>query len=302
MRRFAAVVVLVLLAGTGLFACSSDPGPEQALRAFLDGWSSGNLNGVSLESPDGTALASADVTKQIEALAGDLVATKAKLNPAGDPQTDEGKSTATVNVEWTVADGLVWSYQTTVHLREVEKSWRVVFAPDTVHPQLKADNHLSVESIAADRGSILDGAGEAIVKERPVVTVGIEPQRITNQGSLLTALGAAFKSVGVSIDLADLPGASRRRSRTRSSRSSRCAERRTTRSGTRSVICPAPYSRRARSRWRRRGPLPEPCSVRSATSPGSSSTRTPGSTSRASRSASPVSSSSTTICSRGPRE
>ncbi len=206
MRRFATVAVLVLLAATGIVGCSRDPGPEQALRAFLDGWTSGNLNGVTLETPDGTALASADVTKQIESLAGDLVATKAKLTPAGEPKDEDGKASATVNVEWTVADGLVWPYQTTVHLREVEKSWRVVFAPNTVHPQLKADNHLSVESIAAERGSILDGAGEAIVKPRPVVTVGIEPQRITNQASLLAALGAAFTSIGVSIDLSDLPG------------------------------------------------------------------------------------------------
>jgi cell division protein FtsI/penicillin-binding protein 2 len=75
-----------------------------------------------------------------------------------------------------------------------------------VHPQLKADSHLTAKPTAADRGSILDGAGEAIVKPRPVVTVGVEPQRITNQGSLLAALAAAFKSIGVSVDLADLPG------------------------------------------------------------------------------------------------
>jgi cell division protein FtsI/penicillin-binding protein 2 len=206
MRRLAALAVLVLLAGTGLVGCSREPGPEQALRAFLDGWHSGDLSTVTLEDPDGGALVPADVTTQIETLAGDLIATRATLNPAGDAEVSDGKATAPVRVEWTVADGLVWSYQTTVRLREVEKNWHVVFTPDTVHPQLEADDHLSVLPIAAERGSILDGAGEAVVKQRPVVNVGVEPQRITNQSALIAALDAAFKSVGVSVDLADLPG------------------------------------------------------------------------------------------------
>ncbi len=205
MRRFAVIAVLVLVAGTGLVGCTREPGPDQALRAFLDGWRSGDLSAVALEDPDGAALVPADVTKQIESLAGDLVATKATPNPAGDVEESDGTATAPVTVEWTVADGLVWSYQTTVRMRKVEQNWRVVFAPDTVHPQLKADDHLSARPIPADRGSILDGAGEAIVKQRPVVNVGVEPQRITNQGALIAALDAAFKSIGVSVDLADLP-------------------------------------------------------------------------------------------------
>ena len=206
MRRLATLAVLVLLAGAGLAGCTREPGPEQALRAFLDGWRSGDLSAVTLEDPDGVTLAPADVTKQIETLAGDLVASQAAANPSGDAQVADGKATAPVKVEWTVADGLVWSYETTVRLRQVEKNWHVVFTPDTVHPQLKADNHFSAQPIPADRGGILDGAGEAIVKQRPVVNVGVEPQRITNQGALIATLDAAFKSVGVSVDLADLPG------------------------------------------------------------------------------------------------
>ena len=206
MRRFAHLAVLALLVGVGLAGCTREPGPEQALRAFLDGWHSGDLGAVTLEDPNGGALAAADVTKQIETLSGDLVATKATLNPAGDPRVSDDKATVPVTVEWTVADGLVWKYETTVGLRKVEQNWHVVFTPDTVHPQLKADDHLSVLPIAADRGSILDGNGDAIVKQRPVVNVGIEPQRVTNQAGLVAALDAAFKSIGVAVDLSDLPG------------------------------------------------------------------------------------------------
>ena len=82
----------------------------------------------------------------------------------------------------------------------------MVFTPDTVHPRLKEGQHLQTDLLSADRGAILDAAGEAIVKARATVTVGVEPQRITNQSALIAALDAAFKSVQTTVDLSDLPG------------------------------------------------------------------------------------------------
>jgi cell division protein FtsI/penicillin-binding protein 2 len=199
----AAMVVLLLVVG-GLVFLNRESPVAGATTAFLNGWKSGNLDGVALQGPNGAPLAGADVTKQIHDLSGDLVPGKADFTVSGD-QSSDGTGTATVDVRWTLAEGLVWSYQTTVHLKQVDDAWIVVFSPDTVHPSLKEGQHLQTHLSAADRGSILDAAGEPLVKARPVVTVGIEPQKVTNQNSLIAALDAAFKSVQVPVDLADLP-------------------------------------------------------------------------------------------------
>jgi cell division protein FtsI/penicillin-binding protein 2 len=206
MRRQVAAGAALLLLAVGLVGCSKDNGPSNAINAFLAGWTSGQLDGVALQTPGGAALPGADVTKLIEGLSGDLVPAKAKLTLVGDPQTSDGTGSGQVKVEWTVADGLVWTYDTTVRLKQAGDAWQVVFTPDTVHPRLKEGQHLQTDLLSADRGAILDAAGEAIVKARATVTVGVEPQRITNQGALIAALDAAFKSVQTTVDLSDLPG------------------------------------------------------------------------------------------------
>jgi cell division protein FtsI/penicillin-binding protein 2 len=200
----ASTMVLSVLAA-GLVACSRDEGPAPALQAFLDGWASGTLDGVALEDPAGTTLAPADVLAEIDALAGDLDPRRVHARPAADPQVDDGRARATVTVEWTVIDGLVWPYETTVELRRASGQWRVVFTPATVHPALTAGDELHVTAIPAPRGSIVDINGQAIVTSRPVVIVGIEPQRVTDEAALLVELDAAFDSLGLDIDLSDLP-------------------------------------------------------------------------------------------------
>jgi cell division protein FtsI/penicillin-binding protein 2 len=176
------------------------------VQRFLDGWRTGDLQGVAIESPTGESLAPSDVLAQIAALAGDLDPRHVQAQAAAPPQVDGGRATTTVNVEWTIVDDVVWPYQTTVGTHQVGGVWRVVFSPATVHPQLRAGGHLTAQPLPATRGSITDDADEPIVGERPVVTVGIQPGLVTDQAGLIAALGAALRSVGVSADLAGLPG------------------------------------------------------------------------------------------------
>ncbi len=199
----AAAAALVLVVA-GAVSCSRDPGPRPALQAFLDGWAAGDLGGVAMQSPDGEVLTPEGVLAEIDGLAGDLDPRRVKAQAAAEPRVEGGRASATVNIEWTIIDGLVWPYQTTVALIEVDGSWRVVFAPSTVHPRLTAGAHLASRSLPAARGSILDGAGEPIVSERAVVTVGIEPRRIADEASLLADLDAALRTVGVAIDVESL--------------------------------------------------------------------------------------------------
>ncbi|HEY7225834.1 MAG TPA: penicillin-binding transpeptidase domain-containing protein [Micromonosporaceae bacterium] len=204
-RALLRLPVVLVLVGAGLVACTHDPGPAPALQAFVDGWSAGHLDGVAIESPDGTLLAPSDVLTQVAALAGDLDAKRVKATVAAPPQAHDGRASGSVNVEWTVVDGVGWPYQTTVDLHQVDGAWRIVFTPATVHPQLKAGEHLAVDLVGAQRGAILDGSGGAIVSPRPVIIVGIEPGRVKDQAALIAALDSAFRSIGTPIDLSDLP-------------------------------------------------------------------------------------------------
>jgi len=204
-RNLAAAVVVVLCLASGIAGCSSDRGPEPVLQAFLDGWPQSKLDGVAIQDETGTALTADVVVGRIKELSGDLSPAGVKPSPAGTPKVTNDDATASVDVEWTVAAGVTWRYQTTVRMKRKDDTWRVIWSAAIVHPDLKAGDKLGARLLGAERGQIVDGAGQAIVKARPVVVVGIEPRRVTNQTVLLSALKAAFSSAGVSVDLADLP-------------------------------------------------------------------------------------------------
>ncbi len=205
MRRTPVLFTAVALGlATGLTACSSDQGPSSVLRSFLAGWPQDKVDAVGFVDSSGTPVEASVVQTQMKELAGGLDLSKINVAPAGDPAVHGNDATATVNVSWPVA-GAVWTYQTTVRLQGGQDTWRVVWSPATLHPQLQARDKLAVRTSAPPRASILDGAGQPIIQARPVVVVGIEPKLMTNQSSLLSALAKAFASAKVSISLADLP-------------------------------------------------------------------------------------------------
>jgi cell division protein FtsI/penicillin-binding protein 2 len=204
MRRTTAALVALTMALVGLAACSKKSGPEPVVDAFLQGWTQGRLDGVALVKADGTAVPPADVANEIKALSGNLPS-GIRLARVGAPSVDGDQASAKVKVDWTLAAGVTWGYETTVRANRRDDAWRVVWSPDTVHPDLVAGDVLGARRIGAERGSILDGGGDAIIKARPVVVVGIEPRRVGDQDFLLRRLDSAFKSVGVTGVLDDMP-------------------------------------------------------------------------------------------------
>jgi len=204
MRRTTTIMTGLAVILAGLTACSSESGPEPVADAFLQGWSQGKLDGVDLVRADGSAVPATDVVNEIKALSGDLPPT-VKLVRVGDASTKDDQASAQVKVDWTIAGGVDWGYQTTVRLIRRDDAWRVVWSPETVHPELVAGDVLDLRAKVSERGSILDGSGDAIIKPRPVVVVGIEPRGVTDGDFLLRRLDSAFKSVGVTGVLDDVP-------------------------------------------------------------------------------------------------
>jgi len=211
MRRPRRLPVVLLLscavAASGLVACSKDaePVPEDTVKAFAEGWSAGTYDKVAYVDANGGSIAPADVALQAKALAGDLATRSVKISPVGAPVTNEAGSTAKIKVEWTVVDGVPWAYDSEVKLRKKEKGWDVQWTPAVLHPELRADDKLKVRRLAAVRGAILDGKGQPIVTDRPVVTVGVHPREVEDPAALTAALDAAFKVAKVEVDVSDLP-------------------------------------------------------------------------------------------------
>jgi cell division protein FtsI/penicillin-binding protein 2 len=202
-RAAAAAVTLGLLTG-GLTGCSKDD-PGDTLKQFLDGWQSGNLSKVGFITAAGAPVSADEVTKQLTALKGDLAKQPVAVSKVGDAKTSGDNATTAIKVNWTLPGGVPWSYQSAVRLtKQKSKTWQVIWEPAIVQGDLTAGDQLKLRRTSAKRASILDGTGQPLVSTRPVVVVGVTPERVTDVAQLQKDLATAFTTINAKVELSTL--------------------------------------------------------------------------------------------------
>ncbi|MDI1459626.1 penicillin-binding transpeptidase domain-containing protein [Catellatospora sp. KI3] len=201
-------LILSLLSLTLLFpalaACSEEAGPAPVLDAFLAGWPKGTFENVNFVKASGERLDPAAVGTELRSLEGTLAQTPPAVAKKSDPVVSAELATTEVVVKQPLPNGTTWEYTTTVRMSKAKDAWRVIWEPAVVHPKLTFGDALAVRRIAPVRAGVLDGAGEAIVKPRPVVVVGVEPQRVKDLDQLVKDLDEVLKGGKVDASTADL--------------------------------------------------------------------------------------------------
>nr|WP_255643826.1 penicillin-binding transpeptidase domain-containing protein [Actinoplanes polyasparticus] len=190
---------------TGVLAACSGDGPDGTLDDFLAGWRGGDLSKVGFVGADGGKIAAPEVLEQIRTVSGDLAKQPLTVTAEGEPKTTGDDATSAVKVDWTLPGDVKWSYSSTVRLtKRNTDGWRVVWEPAILHSELDSGDKLGLKRLSAPRASILDAAGKPIVTPRTVITVGVEPQKVTDLAKLRAGLAAQFKKIGVTVDTANL--------------------------------------------------------------------------------------------------
>jgi cell division protein FtsI/penicillin-binding protein 2 len=177
----ALVVVPVLAACSG----SSEDDVRAAARGFLSDWSGGKLAAAAAGTTD-RAAAEALLKQTATDLPG------AKLAPKVGRVTVDGRSaTVAWTATWHLAAAPDWTYPATLRLKESGDAWKVVAAPTVVHPKLGTGQHLVLDRSLPDRAAITDATGQPIFTQTDVVTVGVDPGKVTDLPGLAAAMAAA---------------------------------------------------------------------------------------------------------------
>ena len=200
--RVAAVMAGLLLLTSGVAACSSSDGPGDAVDVFVKGWRNGDLSKTGFITAEGAKISANDVFTQLQALSGELKKSSLLVSVQGEPKETGEIASVPLKLDWTLPGGTPWSYQSTVRLTERDSDgWRVVWEPAILHSELTAGDRLELRRKTADRADILGPDGKPIVTLRPIVTVGVSPEKITDEASLFKQLGPILKSIDVTVDL-----------------------------------------------------------------------------------------------------
>ncbi|MGC5053666.1 penicillin-binding transpeptidase domain-containing protein [Micromonospora sp. DT48] len=209
-RSTLAAAAACLVVAASLVACSGEDGPQRTVDAFLEGWRKGDLNAVGFVDPTGAKVPAVDVVREIRELSGELVDAPLTLSRQGDPEVVQKTATATIRAQWTLPGGTDWTYDRPVRLTQGrDDQWQVIWEPQIVQEQLTRGDRLGLRRDRASRASVLDSAGEPIVKPRGVVRVGLQPNQVTDVEAMVRELDAAFRAIRPTItppvDLSDLP-------------------------------------------------------------------------------------------------
>ena len=189
----AALAVLLATGGCSLF--QDEPGPDRPARAFLEAWARGDT-AAAAERTDDPAGAHAG----LDALRKGLGEPKGTLTLGEVATEGEDKATARFTAEWALpAVGAPWRYDGVLPLVRSDGAWTVQWGPSDLHPDLQAGRTVRVVRELPERATLQDAAGQPLFRRERVVTVGVEPRRVTDLSALATALAAALE-----IDPADI--------------------------------------------------------------------------------------------------
>jgi cell division protein FtsI/penicillin-binding protein 2 len=185
-RPVVAAGAALLTACTLLAACGSSSTPQATARSYLADWARRDWSGMRslVASPpaDYAALNAAALT--------DLTVRQATYQ-AGPMQVSGNTAREPVSEHLQLTGIGAVTIKTVLRLVKGSSAWQIDWSPATIAPQLKHGDRLALQVTWAPRAQILGAGGAPLTTLAPVVTVGLEGQRIKNAGAVRAVLIAA---------------------------------------------------------------------------------------------------------------
>ena len=185
-----AVAAVLVIVGTILVVrqrANEREAIEEAARAataqFAAGWAGDDFAGVAFAGTTDT-----EVTTEYRRLTDGLGEFAVTIAPGPTVVTDE-QAVVDLAVDWRLVGGIQWRTDTRVELERRDGQWQLRWSPTVVHPNLSADTRLVAERVVPNRGPILAADGQAVVADRPVVDVGVQPSRVEDIAAFSATLG-----------------------------------------------------------------------------------------------------------------
>ena len=132
----------------------------------------------------------ADFTAVNQAAFRDLTVRQASFTP-GSMHTGTSAASAPVTERLTLAGLGTITVKSALHLVLTQGKWLVKWSPATIAPPLRAGDQLSLRTTWPARAAVLGAGGPPLTSQGQVVTIGVEGARISNAGTLKSALVAA---------------------------------------------------------------------------------------------------------------
>lgn len=176
-------VLAVAAAAGGWWYLQNREKPDTAARAYLEAWEEADyaaMEALSLSAP-------ARFAEIYESIPGDMGATDYSFE-LGDVTADGDAAIAEFEAEWALEGLGDFRYGTALDLERRDGVWKIVWSPDSIHPDYTAESSFTRNRTWPARGQLQTFDGKPITEERRVVVVGIEPRRVRDRAAMVQVL------------------------------------------------------------------------------------------------------------------
>ena len=181
MIRRVTVLLLALSLVLGGAACSAPDDGTSTADALAKALSSHTVGELGFDKP------AAEVQKELTELAEGIDPVWPAVTVSGVEVTGD-TARVSLNYSWKLPNlENPWTYVTGADMKRNGKSWAITWSPEMVEPKLAAGERIAISTKYGQRASILSADGEAIVKDRPVRTVGINKDGLTTSAAKISA-------------------------------------------------------------------------------------------------------------------
>ncbi|MCQ9165590.1 MULTISPECIES: penicillin-binding transpeptidase domain-containing protein [unclassified Arthrobacter] len=186
LRRAAGLLSVLSLVLAGA-ACSApkDDGTATA-KALAAALSTHTVGSVAFDQP------AAEVQKELTGLSKGMGPVWPKVTVDGVAVKADNTARVSLGYSWTIPNvAKPWTYKTAADMKRNGDGWTVTWNPSIVAPQLAAGDQLKISTSHPQRAGILAADGQAIVKDRPVETLGINKDGLTDAQAQASATALA---------------------------------------------------------------------------------------------------------------
>src|SRR5262249_19876559 len=163
---------------------------------FLDAWARADSNAMmaNLDTPP------PDLASRIGSLARSAPGTTIALRATGVKGHTSTTATASYHARADVAGFGPFEWDGQLPLTKVNGQWRVHWDPSVLFPGIQEGQRLTLAKTWPTRAPILGANGNPLVSDQPGVSVGLEPDHITNLDDVKATLSTLLSVDSAAVD------------------------------------------------------------------------------------------------------
>lgn len=184
-------LILALVLASGLVACATEEdGPRNVAQDFLADFAARDNTAAAALTTD-PARAQRALDSAWSGLAAESMSAR-----TGRLRLNHDIADVDVTYTWKLPGGREWSYPATLTMGRSDTGWALRWTSANVHPDLGADQRLSLATFAPPRGAVNESDGSEVMGDGTVVALSFDAKQVADRADVIDSASRIVAILG----------------------------------------------------------------------------------------------------------